>query len=493
MNERRILIIGADGLRPDFLTPDLLPAVCGLATAGVQSLAHHAVYPTHTRVNISALATGATPGIHGIVANTMLVTGATGDHVVNTGDYRHLNGLNRSTQGRALLTASIGDLLAEEGARVAVAATSTPGAAMLWTHNHMSRVINTNSTYGIADLSDLREKLGEIPVHAAGQAEVAVQDYITTAVINIYLDDPQNRVIVMWMHEPDASQHYYGLGSPQAYAALHKVDECVGRILAELDRRGIRDQFDIFFVSDHGHSTVRAHNTLGEYLRQAAREIGRPLPPLATASDYIYAEPGTGEPTAAEIGPLVEWLLEQPWRGAVLAGREDLLQLPELLPLTALWCGATNDRRPLLAVSPRWSHATNEFGVPGDVQALTTQAALRSSHGSASPYDLHAVLIASGPSFHEGLRSLLPTGAIDLLPTVLTLLDLSVPAAVQGRVLWEFFRSPKAEPGESHDEVLVPTHTHSGIQNHHILLHHVGKTSYLHGAFENGQSWEGVV
>ena len=50
----------------------------------------------------------------------------------------------------------------------------------------------------------------------------------------------------------------------------------------------------------------------------------------------------------------------------------------------------------------------DRYGMPGGVAALTTQAALRSSHGSLSPWDLHATLIASGPSFHEGVVSSLP-------------------------------------------------------------------------------------
>lgn len=489
-NTRRVLIFGADGLRPDALTPELMPTVWALAQTGVRGLAHHAVFPTHTRVNISALATGTLPGRHGIVANTMLVPNATDDHVINTGDYRHLNALNEFTDGQALLSVSVGDILATRGARVAVAATSTPGAAMLWTHNHMHRMINTNSTYGLADLTDLREKLGDVPPRQTGEAQTAAQDYIAAAVCDIYLDDPTNRVIVMWMCEPDSSQHYFGLGSPQVETALGKVDECVAQVLRELDRRNIREQFDIFFISDHGHSTVRAHATLREYLERAAREIGQPLPRLATASDYIYAAPGSAEPTVHELAPLVEWLSEQPWVGAILAGREDLLNLPDLFALESVWGGATNARRPLLAISPAWSDAANEHGVPGEVQTLTTQGALRSSHGSASPYDLHANLIAQGPSFPAGLQSGIPTGSIDLLPTILHILDIEPPAPLQGRILWELLATPEGEPGEVRDEILTPQTGPNG-HDRRLVLHHVGQTSYLHGAFVGEQEWRG--
>jgi arylsulfatase A-like enzyme len=318
---RRVLIIGADGLRPDLLDPQQMPHVAALASGGVRALDHHAVFPTHTRVNMSSLATGTTPGRHGIVANTMIVPNATEDHIVDTGSYQHINALEAASGGHALYVPSLGDILAARGERLAVAATSTPGASMLWTHRHLSRMVNANSTYGIADLYDLRDKLGELPAKERGAPQLAAQPYVTAAVTQLYLPDPRNRVILLWMNEPDTSFHYAGLGSPESIEALRMVDRCVGEIVAAMEKQGVRDQFDIFFISDHGHSTVEAHNTLREYLLQAQQEIGSPLPPLTTASDYIYALPGAGEPSAAELAPLVEWLRQQPWAGLSWAAR----------------------------------------------------------------------------------------------------------------------------------------------------------------------------
>jgi arylsulfatase A-like enzyme len=481
---RRVLIIGADGLRPDLLDPVLMPNVAALAATGARAWDHHAVYPTHTRVNMSTLATGASPGRHGIVANTMIVPNATADHIVDTSNYQHLNALEAATGGHALLTPSLGDLLAARGERLAVAATSTPGAAMLWTHRHLSRMVNTNSTYGIADLYDLREKLGELPAREQGP-QLAAQIYAASAVTRLYLDDPTNRVILFWMNEPDSSFHYFGLGSPESKQALQQVDGCVGEIVHTLEAKGVRDHFDIFFISDHGHSTVQAHNTLRDYLEEAESALGRTLPPLVTASDYIYSLPGRPEPDAAALAPLVEWLLDQPWAGVVFGGTDALAQLPGVLPLQAVWGGRSNARRPLLAVSPRWNDAPNEHGVRGSVMSLTAQSALRSSHGSASPFDLHATFIANGPSFRQGIHSTLPTGAIDLLPTLLTLLQMPQPGHLDGRVLWELLDRPQGEPGSAYDEVLEPTHGNGS----RLLLHKVGASSYLHGALQPGSAY----
>lgn len=480
---RRVLLVVADGLRPDALDPAVMPTVARLAAGGVRCRDHHAAFPTHTRVNVGTLATGTTPGRHGIVANTMLVPFATADHVVDTSNYQHLDALDAQSGGQALLTPTLGDLLGQGGARLAVAGSGSGGSNLLWTRKDRARIVNPNTAYGLADLYDLREKLGEVPPPGHG-SQVERLHYATRGVTELFLPDPRNRAIVLWLSEPDASQHRFGLGSPEATAALRAVDACVAELLDALDRGGLRDGFDLFFLSDHGHSTVAAHQTLREYLLEAEADLGRPLPPLATASDYIYARPGTPEPATAELAPLVEWLLAQGWTGLVLGGRADLAALPGVVPLERLWGGATNARRPLLAVSPRWSNAPNEFGVPGTIMALTTQSALRSSHGSASPYDLHALLIASGPSFREGVNSSLPTGAVDLLPTVLTLLGLPPPAALDGRVLWETMRRPAGEPGEAGTEIVEPAIPGRAANPARLELLRAGATTYVHGALQ---------
>ncbi len=61
MTNRRVLIFGADGLRPDLIDRALMPNVARLEASGVRFADHHAVYPSHTRVNASTLSTGTTP------------------------------------------------------------------------------------------------------------------------------------------------------------------------------------------------------------------------------------------------------------------------------------------------------------------------------------------------------------------------------------------------------------------------------------------------
>ena len=481
---RRVLVFGADGLRPDLIDPGRMPNLAALAAAGVRFADHHAVYPSHTRVNASSFSTGTAPGRHGIVANTMLVPHATEDHIVDTGNYQHLDAMAKNDRRGAQLVESLSDVLVRHGFRVAVAGSGSSGSNVLWSFGDRGRIVNPNSAFGIADLYDLRDKLGEIPEKSIPAAEHC--RYATRAVTDIYLQDPTIKVITLWLAEPDSSYHRFGLGSPESLRALAVVDECLGRVLLALDEQGIRDQFDILFLSDHGHSTVEVHKSLREFLIDARRDIGERLPPLATASDYIYSEPGTPEPTTEQLVPLVEWLLAQPWVDVVLGGLDGTERIPGVIGLSQLWSGHTNHRRPLLAVSPAWSNEPNEFGVPGKVAALTTQAALKSSHGSLSPYDMHATFIANGPSFQEGLVSDVPTGCIDIMPTILSILGLDLRKDLDGRVLDEALAHPVAADDDTPDELVLGTSPVS--EGGKVLVHRVGTTTYVHGSLQAGFS-----
>ena len=65
-----------------------------------------------------------------------------------------------------------------------------------------------------------------------------------------------------------------------------------------------------------------------------------------------------------------------------------------------------------------------------------SQANERGEHGSFSPIDVHNTLLAAGPGFQQGFHDPLPSGNVDVAPTIAALLGLSLPKA-QGRALHE--------------------------------------------------------
>ena len=365
---RRVLIVGTDGLRPDLFDANLMPTYARLIEQGTRISEHHAVYPTHTRVNMSSLTSGCVPGKHGVVANVFRLDGATDNGIVDTSNFKHLQELDRSSVGPAIKVPCLGEILDAHDARVAVAATSSPGAGILWSRKHPYRMINTNTTYDRADLHSLRDKLGSLPPEGPDH-RFERQHYAARAVTDVFLDDQEARLIVMWLNEPDSSLHYHGLGSAESHEAMRTCDEALAHVLDGMDRRGIRDQFDIFLISDHGHSTVKHHRSLAEYIDRAGVALGNNFE-LTTASDFVYASGGNGsQPSASDLEPLVRWFQEQPWAGAIFGGTPEIAALPGVLPISATWNGLLTERAPLLAVSPTWTDESNDRGVPGTVAA----------------------------------------------------------------------------------------------------------------------------
>ena len=123
-----------DGLRPDLVTPEVTPVLHGLASEGVWFGASHCVYPSETRVNAAALATGCGPGRSGITANTIYLPaprhGDGAGLMVNTGDHAQLARLE-AADGPLLRAPWVGQALRAAGGAMVVASSGSPGSALL--------------------------------------------------------------------------------------------------------------------------------------------------------------------------------------------------------------------------------------------------------------------------------------------------------------------------------------------------------------------------
>jgi arylsulfatase A-like enzyme len=65
-------------------------------------------------------------------------------------------------------------------------------------------------------------------------------------------------------------------------------------------------------------------------------------------------------------------------------------------------------------------------------------------HGSLSRYDMHNTLVAAGPDFKKGMVDEMPSGGIDIAPTVLWILGIAPLKALDGRVLHEALAESRA-------------------------------------------------
>src|SRR5438046_9314707 len=65
------------------------------------------------------------------------------------------------------------------------------------------------------------------------------------------------------------------------------------------------------------------------------------------------------------------------------------------------------------------------------------RAAGKGTHATLSRFDMHNTLIAAGPDFRRGEADDLPTGNIDVTPTILQILGIKAPVQMDGRILSE--------------------------------------------------------
>ena len=97
----------------------------------------------------------------------------------------------------------------------------------------------------------------------------------------------------------------------------------------------------------------------------------------------------------------------------------------------------------------RWHEGSNRHGTPGLIVGEGKRPGF-GTHGTLSPYEVHNTLVAAGPDIRAGFRDELPTGNIDVAPTILAILGLAQPGGCDGRVLLEAlnsvdFDAPKPE------------------------------------------------
>jgi arylsulfatase A-like enzyme len=279
---------------------------------------------------------------------------------------------------------------------------------------------------------------------------------------------------VLWMSDPDYTQHDSGPGSPAALGALESVDRDLALLLKTLDERKLRDKTDIFVVSDHGFSTVGRHVDVTGVLRQAgfkaskmfkAPQPGDVLVDSLGGSVALYVV-GHDEAT---IRRLAEFLQASDYAG-VLFSRvpvEGAFLLSQVHTATA--------NAPDLLVSMRWSAGTNRFGAPGMLVADTTKIGM---HGSLSPFDMHNTLVAAGPDFRQGLSDEFPSGNVDLAPTILWILGIPAPQPMDGRILAEAMIGAAAAPHSEQKTIEASRDNGATHWRQYIKISTVGSTVY---------------
>jgi len=477
---RRILVVAFDALRPDMVTPALMPNLTAFAAEGVRFTHSRATFPTETRVNQAALVTGCYPARHGIVGNKFLDPAAAPDKLFATGDEAQIAELDRRLKGKLVDVPVLGEILAAQDLQLAVISAGTPGGTRML-HHKAEQSGGFRLALHRPDASVPRERIarvldrfGAIPKH-----EIPTLSWLTYAT-DVYLDyiEPAIKpaVCILWYPEPDNSYHFRGLGTEANLTALRHVDAEFGRIVRWRDRSGFDDELQIITMSDHGQLTVAAEAIgIGGAMTKAGFTIGDSM---SDGADAALALASAGGIYVRDSDPLliqriVQWLQAQSWCGPLFtrAGLYGTLQHSHV--------GIDHRRAPDIALALRNDDAVNAHGIAGaclhDAARYPVGGGL---HGGLHRFELSNWLAMSGSACRSGHQSGLPAGITDILPTVLTLLDIPIPASAQGRVLREALASHTAMPLPA---VTERTFSASGVSNYraHLRVTYVGETPYL--------------
>jgi arylsulfatase A-like enzyme len=241
---------------------------------------------------------------------------------------------------------------------------------------------------------------------------------------------------LLWLSEPDASQHGDGIGHANALAAIENSDRLLGEVLKKLDEKGVRDQTDIIIVSDHGFSTVLRGPDVVEALKKGGFRAARKHEDPEKGDVLVVGLGGSScfyvyEHDESVVRQLIQFLQTTDFAGVIFSK----LQVEGTFPLDAVRLNPTNVA-PDVVVSFRWFDERNENGAPGMVISDTGTKG-KGTHASLCRYDMLNTGVAWGPDFKKGLVSDIPSGNIDVTPTVLHILGVESKTPLDGRVLTE--------------------------------------------------------
>src|SRR5205823_6200047 len=93
--------------------------------------------------------------------------------------------------------------------------------------------------------------------------------WTTKALTDFLWKDGVPAFSLLWLGDPDLTQHQTAPGAQPALAAIKSCDENLAAVLSALDRQGARKTTDVFVVSDHGFSAIERSIDLRKILNDA--------------------------------------------------------------------------------------------------------------------------------------------------------------------------------------------------------------------------------
>ena len=313
-----VVLFVPDGLRALVVTAENAPALAKLRDQGVNFRNSHAMFPTFTMPNATAMATGHHLGDTGVFSNTLYTgfavpsAGASvtpfleSDPVLGdvdahfAGDHVNETTILKLARQQGLATATIGKL----GPALVFDHTSRTGTPTIVIDD------STGSPAGIPLAPEIVERLAaaDLPAKtpsrgengAAGNAttpgtkvaNVAQQQYFidvtTRVVLPLFKERGTPFVVVFWSRDPDGTQHNQGdslnrltpgINGPTSLAAIKSTDDALAQLRAALETLGLADTTDIVVAADHGFATISKESVTSTAARRSYDDVPAGLLP----------------------------------------------------------------------------------------------------------------------------------------------------------------------------------------------------------------------
>jgi hypothetical protein len=389
--------------------------------------------------------------------------------------------------GKYIAVPTIAELVQRAGARSLIAAAKTVGL-LLDRHPNDAGANNSATLFAgqalpSATLAVITEKLGPFP-----SAHLQEDLWTTKALVDVLWKNGVPALSILWLGEPDLTQHETAPGASAALAAIKSVDENLAAVVSALDGRKARETTDVFVVSDHGFSTIRRSIDLRKILNEVGFSATTDWHGEHKPGDIMLAGNG-GSVLFYVVGHdavvtrrLVEFLQQSDFAGVIFTKQamEGTFALEQ--------ANIQNDRAPDVVMAFRWDGSKNQFGSPGMIDADWQRAAGKGTHATLSQFDMHSTFIAAGPDFKRAETDDLPSGNVDLAPTILQTLGIKSPQTMDGRILSEAMTVGTPSQTPETKTIEATRHFRLGTWRQSLQISRVGSTTYLdqgNGAFAN--------
>ena len=385
-SERHVVVIVWDGMRPDFVSEDKTPALWKLAREGVNFRNHHSVYLSATNVNGTTIATGVYPSRSGIIANHEFRPKIDNRKPIDVEDPRVVQKGDELSGGKYIAAPTVAELVQRSGGRAVVAAGKTVG---LLHNRHVdpaagkkSVTLSAGATWPNEALPPIVAALGPFPKSHPDQ-----DNWTTKALIDVLWKDGVPAFSLLWLGEPDLTQHETAPGAERAIRAIKSADDNLAVVLAALERQRVRETTDLFIVSDHGFSTIERKIELPKILKDAGFNVVTEFKGEPKLGDIMMVGGGGSvlfyviQQDPAITRRLVEFLQQSDFAGVIFTKQpfEGTFTLDQgkIDPPSRDYGAAGSTDAPDVVLSFRWNENKNQFGVPGMIDADWQRAAGR--------------------------------------------------------------------------------------------------------------------